>query len=171
MPKNLVINTGPIIALIAALEDLSILKKLYGKVIVPYEVSQELMAKGTERFDAKLFSQDKWLEKRMKSTQISSFLINSLDRGEAAVIQTALNEGIKTVCIDEAVGRRIARLNDLKLTGSLGIIISAIKRKERINIESAIYKMRRNGVWIGNELEKEASKLAQRYSQDNLTKK
>jgi predicted nucleic acid-binding protein len=38
--KTLVINTGPIIALVAALGNLSILKELYKKVIVPYEVSQ-----------------------------------------------------------------------------------------------------------------------------------
>jgi len=37
----------------------------------------------------------------------------------------AINKKIDTVSIDEAVGRRIARLNDLKLIGSLGILIKA----------------------------------------------
>ena len=45
--------------------------------------------------------------------------------GEAAVIQLALEENIQTVCIDEAVGRRIARLNNLSLTGLIGILLRA----------------------------------------------
>jgi predicted nucleic acid-binding protein len=35
-------------------------------------------------------------------------LLNSLDAGEASVIQLALNERIRTVCIDESAGRRLA---------------------------------------------------------------
>ena len=44
MPEQdqIVINTGPIIALIAALGDLSILKSLYGRIIVPKEVGVEV---------------------------------------------------------------------------------------------------------------------------------
>jgi predicted nucleic acid-binding protein len=105
MPKTIVINTGPLIALIAALGDLTILQKMYNKVVVPYEVSQELLAKGKEHFDANIFTLDNWLDKREKAIKIEPFLNNSLDKGEAAVIQTAINDGIKTVCIDEAVGR------------------------------------------------------------------
>ena len=40
MPDSniIVINTGPILALIAAMGDLLLLKTLYERVIVPYEV-------------------------------------------------------------------------------------------------------------------------------------
>ncbi|MGM0411449.1 MAG: DUF3368 domain-containing protein [Bacillota bacterium] len=117
MPKKIVINTGPIIALIAALSDLEILKKLYKKVIVPYEVSEEILAKGKERYDAKIFNSYNWIEKHKKPIKIEPFLKNSLDKGEASVIQTAMNENIETVCIDEVADRRIARLNNLKVTG------------------------------------------------------
>ena len=48
MPKTIVINTGPLIAIIAGLGDLNILGKLYNSVIVPYEVTQEILAKGEE---------------------------------------------------------------------------------------------------------------------------
>ncbi|WP_243714094.1 hypothetical protein [Nostoc sp. 106C] len=52
-------------------------------------------------------------------------LLNSLDLGEASVIQLALNKNIPTVCIDEAVGRGIARLSGLLVTGSIGILLRA----------------------------------------------
>ncbi len=38
--KEIVINTGPLLALIAALGDLSFLKSLYKRVLVPLEVCQ-----------------------------------------------------------------------------------------------------------------------------------
>ena len=42
MPDHgeLVINTGPLIALAAALDDLSLLERLYRAVHVPYEVGR-----------------------------------------------------------------------------------------------------------------------------------
>lgn len=63
------------------------------------------------------------------------------------------------MCIDESAGRRIARLNNLKLTGSLGIIISAINNGENIDFKKAINNMRNNGIWISEKLEKEAFEL------------
>ncbi|WP_216594172.1 hypothetical protein [Synechococcus sp. PCC 6312] len=54
---------------------------------------------------------------------MAPYLLNSLDSGEAAVIQLALNQNIQTVCIDETSGRRIARLNGLNVTGSIGILL------------------------------------------------
>ena len=159
MPKKLVINTGPIIALIAALDDLDILKRNYDEVIVPQRVVQEILAKGSEQIDAKIFLNDKFLTKAQTKVTINTFLENSLDLGEASVIQTAINEGIDTVCIDEAAGRRIARLNSLKLTGSLGIIISAINEGENLDLEKSIEKMRNNGIWISDKLKERALNL------------
>ena len=38
--KELVINTGPIIALVAAMGDLGILQNLYSRVVVPQKVCE-----------------------------------------------------------------------------------------------------------------------------------
>ncbi len=45
MPETdkIVINTGPILALIAGLGDLNVLNSLYKRVVVPYEVCEEIM--------------------------------------------------------------------------------------------------------------------------------
>ena len=44
MPKTdkIVINTGPILALIAGLGNLNVLNSLYKRVVVPYEVCEEI---------------------------------------------------------------------------------------------------------------------------------
>ena len=123
--KELVINTGPIIALVAALGDLSILKSLYSRVVVPYKVCQELTVDNASRFAVKEFQQDSWLEKPSSPIPVTPLLKGILDPGEAAVIQVAANESISTVCIDEPVGRRVARMSGLLVTGSLGILLRA----------------------------------------------
>jgi predicted nucleic acid-binding protein len=66
---------------------------------------------------------------------------------------------IKTVCIDEVVGRRIARLCGLQLTGSLGIIIRAILSGQDLDLFEAIQKMRNQGIWISEALEKESQRI------------
>jgi predicted nucleic acid-binding protein len=150
---SIVINTGPLLAIIAALGSLEILKFLYSRAIIPYEVSNEILVSNIIRFGAAEFNDDLWIEKRNVPTTLSPFLKNSLDAGEASVIQLALDEKIPLVCIDETVGRRIARLSNLKVTGSLGILIKSKNNGFHIDVENAIIKMRGKGIWIGKELE------------------
>jgi len=64
------------------------------------------------------------------------------------VVQLALHKNISTVCIDEAMGRRVARLNGLKLTGSIGILIRAKKEGFPIVIRDAIQRMKDHGIWL-----------------------
>lgn len=156
MYKDLVINTGPIIALVAGLGDLTVLRLSYKNVIVPMEVTEEILSHGASRLGAKEFIADDWLQKRSEPIQTMPYLINALDLGEASVIQTAMNEKVRTVCIDEAVGRRIARLNGLNVIGSIGVMILVKKQGANIDIRKAIQEMRRHGVWISQELEQKA---------------
>lgn len=146
--KSIVINTGPIIALVAALGDLTILKRLYQDVFVPIEVCSEILQGGSSSFAVKEFKDATWLVKQNVPQKISPFLSQTLDIGEASVVQLALKYNISTVCIDEAVGRRVARLNGLKLTGSIGILIRAKKEGFPIVISDAIQRMKSHGIWL-----------------------
>ena len=127
--EKLVINTGPLLALIASVGDLSLLELLYKRVLVPFEVCQEIEGGGA-----------------------SGFGVNSLDLGEASVIQLALDENIHTVCIDESMGRRIARLNGLKLTGSVGVLIRAKKDGFGFSMSEAINRMQSQGIYLSQKV-------------------
>jgi len=115
--RRIVINTGSILALVSALGDLEILKVLYEEVYIPLEVCDEIMKGGTTGFAIKEFEQATWLIKQQNKITIPLFLESSLDVGEASVIETALQCKIPTVCIDEAVGRRIAPPSSAKNYG------------------------------------------------------
>ncbi len=159
--KDIVINTGPIIALIAATGNLTVLEKLFSRIIVTREVMQEICYHGESGFGASEFLNAEFLTQIEKPLQLSAMLKNTLDKGEASVIQYALNNNIDTVCIDEAAGRRIARLNELKLTGSIGILIRAKKEGLIHSVQEAILKMQKQGIFISEKLMNRAIFLAE----------
>jgi predicted nucleic acid-binding protein len=92
--KQLVINTGPLIALVAALGDLRILETLYDQVIVPFDVGEEIMTGGASGFAVAQFEEAQWLQCRLQPIDIEPYLLNLLERGQASVIQLARGENI-----------------------------------------------------------------------------
>jgi predicted nucleic acid-binding protein len=164
MPETsrLVTNTGPLLALIAATGDLSLLKSLYEKVLVPREVADEIHAGGPSGFGVQRFDETSWLSVHPEYLSVSPYLANTLDRGEAAVIQLALDESIGVVCIDETVGRRVARLNNLKVTGSIGVLLRARRHGLIPDIGAAIENMRRAGIWVSQKVVNTALELDKR---------
>jgi len=66
-----------------------------------------------------------WLRVEPLSSPLSPLILASLDSGEAAVIQLALEQNIVRVCLDELKGRRAAAAAGLQVIGSLGMIIRA----------------------------------------------
>lgn len=149
-PERIVINTSPLLALIAGLGDLSLLETLYPEVLVPYEVGQEILRGGQSGFGITEFQQATFLKRLNQPLKIAPLLLNSLDLGEASVIQLALDRGISTVCIDEAMGRRIARLSNLKVTGSIGILLRAKREGYQFSMGDVISRMVQRGIRLSD---------------------
>jgi len=151
--REIVINTGPIIALVAATGSLSWMAELYESVWVPHEVHSEILAGGAEVPElAALMGARNVIHIQSALAFIPPVLVRELDRGEASVIQTALDRNIGTVAIDEKAGRRVARLNGLKVTGSLGILVRAKENGLINSLSQCIREMRVKGIWISDAL-------------------
>lgn len=144
----------------AALGDLEVLKSLYDEIIVPFEIGEEILAGGPAGFAVPQFLEARWLQRRSLPTAISAHLLNLLDRGEASVIQLALDEEIKVVCIDESAGRRAARLHDLLLTGSIGILLRAKHEGLHHSMRQALDNMKNKGIWLSEGVIKFALRYA-----------
>ncbi len=149
--QDIVINTSPIIALVAALGDLSVLQ-MYREVWVPLEVSEELAAGGAARFALAEYQAAHWLHKHTHTLNIAPHLLNALDKGEASVVQLALDKNIHTVVIDETAGRRVARLNGLAVTGSIGILLRAKNEGRPFSMREAIDRMQARGIWLSDRV-------------------
>lgn len=150
--KILVMNTTPLISLIAGLGSLDILAFLYAEVHIPFAVCQEVLAGGKHNFGVSAFQQNTWLIKHTQPLEIAPLLKNSLDLGEASVIQLALQQNIRLVCIDEMAGRRVARLSGLELTGTIGILLKAKQAGYPLLVCDALDAMRSQGIWLSDKV-------------------
>ncbi len=74
VPRWLVTNTTPLIALTAATGNLDVLKFLYRRVLVPLEVAQEVQAGGRNAFGVDVFAQATWLDIQTREVVLQPFL-------------------------------------------------------------------------------------------------
>ena len=100
MADRIVINTGPLIALASA-DRLALLEDLPWDFICPPEVRAELDG-GAARGLPPIIPRGLLVEPLRE--QLHPISLGTLDRGEAAVIQLAQEQGIPRVCIDERKG-------------------------------------------------------------------
>jgi predicted nucleic acid-binding protein len=156
-----VINTSPLIHLRLTLPGgLALLPRLAGEVIIPHEVGIELAA-GLEKDDTRLHAQGvPGLVCRSAPVPLHPLLAAQLDTGEAAVIQTALNEGLGTVILDERKARRLAITMGLKVTGTLGLLLLAKQSGHLTSLRAAVDTLRSHGIWLDDELAARVISLA-----------
>ena len=152
--RRVVTNTTPLIALSVACGNLDFLRQLYDEVVVTHEVANEITAGGLHRPGVGEFlAAQSWLKPMTASCAISPYLLNKLDSGEASVIQAALDQRIQLVAIDEVVGRRVARLAGLSVTGSIGILLKARKLGLSGGMADCFARLRAHGIWLSEQVQ------------------
>ncbi len=153
---DLVVNTGPIIGLTAALGDLKILDSIYEEILLPKEVFDELSAGGKDCAEIRAIDAVSCVRIPSEFQKIPVLLGSELDKGEASVIQAAIQQQVSVVAIDEKQGRRIARLHSLKVTGSIGILLKGKRNGFVSDLEVCLDRMQAQGIWISRELREQA---------------
>jgi len=120
-------DTSPITNL-AAVGQLDLLRQIYGRVIIPEAVFQELTAVGGHHPGA-VAQQLDWIETRSVSNRL---LVNVLrvdfDDGEAEAIALAQEMAADLLLIDEHLGRAVATRLGIRIIGLLGVLIEAKHR-------------------------------------------
>ena len=124
MPEVVISNTSPIFYL-HRLRRLDLLQKLYQEIIVPKAVVAELEAGRRQGEDVPEIDSYEWIKIRaIRSPQILG-LSTDFGPGETEVLALALEESDSLVIIDEKLARKIARLRDLRVTGTAGVLLKA----------------------------------------------
>lgn len=156
----IILNTSPVIHLTAALGDLKLLPSLYGRVLVPREVHQELEAGAHLDAAGPRLRAVPGVEIVTLSGGISRLLTGELDTGEAAVVQLALDLPTATVVLDDLKARRVARRSGIAVTGSLGVLLDAKRAGKLDSVTEAVERLRRHGAWLSDALVDRALALA-----------
>lgn len=156
----IILNSSPVIHLTAALGDLELLPSLYGRVLVPREVHQELEAGVHLDAAAPRLRAIPGIEIVTLPGAVSPLLSGELDLGEAAVIQLALDLPTATVVLDDLKARRVARRSGIPVTGSLGLLLDAKRAGRLDSVTEAVERLRRHGAWLSDGLVDRALALA-----------
>ncbi|UCH95159.1 MAG: DUF3368 domain-containing protein [Candidatus Aminicenantes bacterium] len=163
MSKNMIIisDAGPLIAL-AKTKKLNILKRLFEKVKIPPSVFHELRITSSrpgaiEFIEA--IEKNKWIEV-IESAHVPHILLNVIDQGEAEAIALAKKEGL-VLLIDERRGRKIAKKEKVKITGTGAVLVAAKKKGILKKVSPALNELLECGYRISKRLQKKILALAE----------
>lgn len=124
--RPVVCNTSPLLYL-HQVGQLGLLRDLYGRVLIPSAVRAELRAGGERGCPVPDVDRIEWLHIRDPRDRTLLPVVVDLGPGEAEAIALALAEPGSLLILDDQLGRRIAHLNGLTYTGTLGVLVRAKK--------------------------------------------
>ncbi len=148
MIERIVTNTSPLLT-ISKMQAFDVIGKLPFEFICPKEVEAEILAGAKKNYDVEIPA---WLTITSLKSKVFPLAAASLDLGEAAVIQLALEQNTKTVCIDEVAGRRAAKAVGLNVIGSLGLLGKAKTLGLITQIKPFIEKAKNAGIYYEEKL-------------------
>lgn len=120
-------DTTPIITLMK-LGRLDLLERLFGIVTVPNAVYEELVGNSKYPVEAQIIVKCSFLKRCEVSDRQSIKILREvvgLDTGESEAIALAEETVADLLIIDERKGRRVAKQMELKITGTIGILLQA----------------------------------------------
>lgn len=159
-----VCDTTPISEL-AKVNYLNLLPKLFGRVIIPQGVHDELM---TGNHPAALRVRElSWLDivavnNRLTVKELQQ--VGNLDLGESEAIALAEEMRADRLLIDEKAARRVAMARNLPLIGTMGVLLLGKRQGELENVKDVLDQMQQQGTRISDRLYTQVLILAREMS-------
>jgi predicted nucleic acid-binding protein len=157
--RMVVVNATPIIAL-ALIGKLDLLRRLYGQVAIPPAVWAEVIQGGARGIGVTEIQTAEWIRVTMLADPRRADLLSDLDRGEAEVLALAQERHADLVVLDERLARRYARRLNLKLTGTLGVLLRAKQQGLVPAIKPLIEQLVQGGIRLSDDVIAKTLQLA-----------
>ena len=146
-------DTTPLISLLK-INQLDLLEKLFGEVLIPEAVFNELTVDERFQLEAKVIRQKEFIAvKPVNNLESVSILkrATGLDQGESEAI--VLTDELKAdlLLMDEAKGRNVSAQMGLKIMGTIGILMAAYEEHELTSdeVRECVDGLQRAGRHIG----------------------
>ncbi len=158
--RKIISNSTPLIAL-NKVGKLNLLKEIYGEIIIPYAVYEEVIIKPKLK-DIDDFIQNSGFIKivRIKNNEAKEFFQPSLHKGEIEVMILAREEKADLSIIDDLLARKYAKYHNLKITGTIGVLIKAKETGLIPEIKPIIDELINSGIYIDKRLYEKVIKMA-----------
>lgn len=155
-----VADAGPLIGL-ARIGLLDLLRSLYGKVLIPVEVLDELQISENRPGSRALRTAlaEGWLEV-VPVTSGPVKLLSLLDPGEAGAILLAERCPCLFLLLDERRGRSVAKSRRIRVVGTGGALLMAKQQGLLPRVSDALDQLAAGGYRLSSELRKQILTLA-----------
>jgi predicted nucleic acid-binding protein len=145
-----VADSSPIHYLIL-IKEIDILTKMYGRVVIPMAVREELLHPSAPETVRLWLSQSPgWLEVRTPIATADAALAK-LDSGERDAILLAAELHAEQLIVDEREGRREAERRGIPVIGTLGVLSEAATRG-LLNLRAAVKLLEATNFYIAPEV-------------------
>lgn len=122
----IVISDSTILIGLVKIGKLDLLKEIFSKVYIPGEVFKEVVERGKGKPGSKDIKEAAWIEPKSVKDKIQvSFLLGSLEKGEAEVLVLAREMNADLILLDEEKARKSAVIAGFEIMGLLGLFILA----------------------------------------------
>lgn len=125
-------DTTPLISLLK-IERIELLEKLFGQVLIPQAVFDELTVDERFEFEANQIRQKQFIVvKTVQNPKSASILkrATGLDQGESEAIVLTDEQNADLLLMDEAKGRMVSSQMGLKIMGTIGVLMAAYEENE-----------------------------------------
>lgn len=159
-------NTSPLTNL-GSIGHFDLLRQLYGVIHIADGVWHELNANETQWPGTIETKQASWIERhRVQDHHLITALCKDLDRGEAESIALALALRADLILLDEQQGRYIAERLGLRMTGVIGILLSAKAQGLIAEVRPCLELLRKQaGFYLSDSIYQHALDLAEESDQ------
>jgi len=151
--KIIIADAGPIIAL-SRINQLTLLKQLFGSVTVTKQIKLELLDNNHSKGQSSITDAigDGWLMVEEIDFQKWQPINSGIDVGEASAIYLALQVNSALLIIDDQAGRAEARYHKITIIGTAAIIGIAKKQGLIPSAKNMLNLLREAGYYIGDNI-------------------
>lgn len=143
MSRETIIADASCLIVLQNIQELHLLQQLFGEVYIAEEVHEEFGLDLPE-----------WIKiKQIRNKTQLNELDLILDKGEASAIALCLENPDSLLIIDEKKGRRIARELNIKIIGTLGIILRAKEKGLIDSIANLLIELEKAGFRVSHNLQ------------------
>lgn len=146
---RVIADTSPLIAL-DRIGQLSLLPELFGGIVRPQSVLDELRAGHTKYEFSEDLESAEWIV--TEPDPEDAILRQELGAGETAVIALALHTSADLVILDDLRARLVAESLGLKITGTLGVLLAAHRKGALRDLRQTVGQLIESGFRLSPEV-------------------
>lgn len=164
---KVVANSSPLIFL-AKLQKLDLLHNLFENLTIPQAVYEETVVEGKQHPESRYIKKADWiLNYNIKNQRLATFLRQLVDEGEAEAITLSLENDADLLLVDDKDVRKIAKHFGLEITGTIGVLLLAKKKKILTTLQPLISELREEGFRISGNVVKKILQEASKEERNN----